>query len=283
MTSLGCEYRAHIRCDDGLCAGRNVRTGRSLCLTSLTCPSHRPYLCPDYSCAAHPFYCPSIQFCPEGTYTCSDYSCSTEPCVEEESMCPVSRPVKCDDGQCVTTILDCRNMEGCMAPYECFLSSSLSLADQCFDGSCVLSYQSCPRADCDALAAELGLPIPLSTCWNGECLVEGTCPPLPSCPLDYPVRCPDGTCQKSAQLCTPQGAGDAQGAADSDCPAGTTRCRSGECREVCYGVNGCGVSEGMCPNGVCVPLIPSDFTGETEFSQRCPTTCRAGGGRKPRE
>lgn len=34
-------------------------------------------------------------------------------------MCPVSRPVKCDDGQCVSTILDCSSMEGCMAPYEC--------------------------------------------------------------------------------------------------------------------------------------------------------------------
>ena len=124
LTSLGCEYRAHIRCDDGRCAGRNVRTGRSLCVTSLTCPAHRPYLCPDASCAAHPFYCPSIQFCPEGFFTCSDASCSPEPCTEAESMCPVSRPVKCDDGQCVSTILDCRNMEGCMAPYECLFSLS---------------------------------------------------------------------------------------------------------------------------------------------------------------
>ena len=149
--------------------------------------------------------------------------------------------------------------------------------DQCFDGSCVLSYQSCPHADCQALAAELGLPSALTTCWNGECLVEGACPPLPSCPLAYPVRCPDGTCQKSAQLCAPrvETPGDA-------CPAGTTRCATGECRQFCFGVNGCGLGEGMCPNGVCVPLLDSDFTGETEFSDRCPTSCRAGGGREPR-
>ena len=151
----------------------------------------------------------------------------------------------------------------------CF--SFVFFLDQCFDGSCVSSYQSCPHADCQLLGEELGLDVPLTTCWNGECLVEGACPPLPACPSEWPVRCQDGSCQTSADLCN------VSPIEVIICPAGTSLCLTGECLAECPAVNGCGMNEGMCSNGVCVQLISSDFTGVTSFLDRCPSSCRAGG------
>lgn len=49
---------------------------------------------------------------------------------------------------------------------------------------------------------ELGLDYILTQCWNGDCLDNNACPPLPSCPEEWPVRCGDGSCKKTPQECS---------------------------------------------------------------------------------
>lgn len=203
LTLFLCPYDKAVRCDDGTCKGRNIHTGRSLCSTSLTCPDSAPYLCSDKSCASHPQYCPLSFSCPEGYYTCSDQTCSPTPCNQvTETLCPASRPIRCDNGFCTTSVLECNSIEGCMAPYECnFFLSLFYLIDRCFDGSCVSSFNDCPKIDCASLSMQLGLDYILTQCWNGDCMDNDACLPLPACPNDWPVRCNDGTCRKSPQEC----------------------------------------------------------------------------------
>lgn len=120
LTLSLCHYNEPVRCDDGSCRGRNIHTGRSLCSASLTCPESSPYLCSDESCVSHPKYCPLTFPCPDHYYTCADHTCSSTPCVNvTETLCPPSRPIRCDNGFCTTSVLECSTNEGCMAPYEC--------------------------------------------------------------------------------------------------------------------------------------------------------------------
>ena len=108
---------------------------------------------------------------------------------------------------------------------------------------------------------------PLS-CWNGDCLFAGACVPLPVCPSLTPVRCADSRCVASPTECG--------SVMLPECPLGTVRCGTGECLKKCPRVAGCGVNEGMCPNGVCVALLESDLTGDTNYTSRCYPTQRAG-------
>ena len=142
-------------------------------------------------------------------------------------------------------------------PISCF-----SQLDQCFDGTCVHSYHDCPQQqDCAALSRASG--VSLITCWNGECLTPSACPPLPPCPQEYPVRCSDSQCVANPKNCS--------SLIIQECPLGTERCGTGDCLSDCPGVDGCNVNETECPTGDCVSLTQSDFTGESDYWERCPS------------
>ena len=98
--------------------------------------------------------------------------------------------------------------------------------------------------------------------------MPSACPPLPSCPSTLPVRCADGQCVKSPTFCSTT--------VLPSCPLGTTLCSTGECQRECPAVSGCAVNEAMCLNGECIPLLHSDLTGSTTFTDRCFSTTRAG-------
>lgn len=56
-----------------------------------------------------------------------------------------------------------------------------------------------------------------------------------------------------------------------------TRCWDGVCRGSCDASNGCGLGEGECPDGSCVPLTPQDFEGTSSYLDRCTPKCAIGG------
>ena len=98
--------------------------------------------------------------------------------------------------------------------------------------------------------------------------MANACPPLPSCPSTAPVRCVDGRCVKSATVCSTTSL--------PSCPLGTYLCPTGTCQRECPAVSGCSVNEAMCANGECVPLLDSDLTGLTNYTDRCFSSTRAG-------
>lgn len=129
-TEYMCPYSAPILCDDGTCAGRNINTGRSMCALAIPfsvnpsvspyCPQTAPYKCSDSSCVTHPFYCPMASPCPANYHKCDDGTCSMDVCRNvTETVCPVSRPLRCDDGLCVSSVLQCLEKEGCSSNNEC--------------------------------------------------------------------------------------------------------------------------------------------------------------------
>ncbi|KAK8825199.1 hypothetical protein WA556_006487 [Blastocystis sp. ATCC 50177/Nand II] len=122
--------------------------------------------------------------------------------------------------------------------------------------------------NCTALARHLNLTISLHQCWNGDCLAPGQCPPLPACPQGLSVRCADASCKETAQQCPP--------ILPEPCSGGMTRCWDGVCRESCDASNGCGLGEGECPDGSCVPLTPQDFEGTSSYLDRCTPKCVIG-------
>ena len=42
-------------------------------------------------------------------------------------------------------------------------------------------------------------------------------------------------------------------------------------------MDGCGVNEVQCPSGECISILQSDIDGQTNYLDRCNTSCVAGG------
>jgi len=80
-------------------------------------------------------------------------------------------------------------------------------------------------------------------CWNGQCvradhssdplLQTKYCPFVPSCPLDAPTLCWDGSCKNETVTPCPSAAGGCSGG---------VRCEDGSCRSKCLPFDGCPVS-----------------------------------------
>lgn len=171
------------------------------------------------------------------------------------SICSSDAPFKCFDGSCRRTPLECVSLAIAVKTNS---ASSLPIASGVAH---------------DAVACDEGEEL----CWNGACAPSAQfatfCPAIPSCPIEKPFRCPDGSCiDRATDECEAPG----------DCPTQATypdgseskritRCVDGTCRKACtQRAKGCGgLTPLMCPNKAqyCFPA-PSDSSKDN-------TTCYA--------
>ena len=57
--------------------------------------------------------------CPQGFSRCDDGTCSNTGCPSLGMGCPVSRPVRCDDGSCVKSTEECQEIQSCPLVTDC--------------------------------------------------------------------------------------------------------------------------------------------------------------------
>ena len=121
---------------------------------SITCPSRKPILCPDFECVEKGSDCnKNIPSCPPQ----KPYQCWNNECRKSFDDCPTpiqcrpETPILCQSGLCVKSPEECKekNQDKC-TNYRCF------------DGACVTSMELCPT---DTYCGESQIK-----CWNGACV-----------------------------------------------------------------------------------------------------------------
>jgi hypothetical protein len=196
-----CRYNKPFQCPDGNCViqatdcnltsdyKNNYETCKQIGLDGY-------YMCADGICVSSPEYCRPIFDCPEGLSKCADGTCrSSGFCAFIAESCPESRKEKCNDGRCNLTKDSCNSLDLC--PKDKVL---------CKDKSCAVDLLSCKDSDLDnsrtcildAQTQKLGY-----RCLDGRCMEEkNKCFSVnPSCSIESPILCPDGTCKAEYSLC----------------------------------------------------------------------------------
>ena len=146
----------YVQCSNGEC-----KTSDSLC-TITSCPSNKPYLCPEGLCVH-----------------------DSSLCLNQNTGCPYNKPLKCEKGECVSDLNNCKEIKE-----ECKDNKKL-----CPDGSCIDNNSVCPQKN----GCPSDKP---TKCLDGTCvnLNKESCS-LPFCPLNTPYKCPNGQCVSRANLC----------------------------------------------------------------------------------
>jgi hypothetical protein len=196
-----CRFNKPFQCPDGTCVNQasdcnlisdiknNYDTCKEIGLEGY-------YMCADGICVSSPEYCRPIFDCPDGLSKCADGTCrSSGFCPFVAESCPESRKEKCNDGRCKSSKESCNSLDSCPKNYV-----------QCKDKSCALDSLSCKDSDVDNSRTcilnnetkKLGY-----RCLDGRCMEDkNKCFSVnPSCSIDSPVLCPDGTCKGEFSQC----------------------------------------------------------------------------------
>jgi hypothetical protein len=251
LNKHGCPLIKPYRCADGSCS----EDDRS-CPLSISCPSHMPILCADKSCSfdakfcnvqypctsPKPFICPN-GFCIENDSLCKNYS----------DYCPLTSPIKCSSGRCVSTLQDCslEYYTTLCKPDQIFctpLSECVNSMSECIGASNVSGYKASEitrRLQTAPVTPDNNCPTdkPFS-CSDGTCAGSaGECKPVKACNA-MEFRCPSGQCATDPKLCVKS---------NIQCDNDLILCEDGLCRKTCPQFNGCSITKPyQCSNGQCV-------------------------------
>lgn len=255
-----CRPIEELRCADGAvrCPGGECAASQLVCPTTVTCaPGFRR--CADGTCramcAATSKQCePDEVACPQSGH---GVACASD--INEcplGQVCPVTRPVRCIDASCASSVLACpptpdsyetpkvpcsdgsfeADPQKCGTPVTC---PPAVAPYKCFDDTCRVAPADCPEPpQCPADAPYL--------CHDGNCEARlWNCRAFGGepCTDESPVRCPDGSCVAAAASCPSPFPTSAE---DFSCPHGWFRCRDGSCRE----------KSTLCESLVCPPELP---------------------------
>eukprot|EP00743_Colponemidia_sp_Colp-15_P001430 GILK01001568.1.p1 GENE.GILK01001568.1~~GILK01001568.1.p1 ORF type:complete len:2272 (-),score=262.19 GILK01001568.1:150-6527(-) len=244
----GCPITTPVRCGDGTCKKFAVGTDSNSCSPFVQCPAVKPFPCADGSCVGDASLCQALPPCPDNyPHRCQDRSCAKSAAKCSNITCPITSPVLCDNGLCVAEAIECQSLV-CAPP----------LGSRCSDGTCRASPLHCAGLESQVSqvttsrrllstedAERNGCPVDYPVrCWEGSCVTSvAACPLLPACTnFRYPKRCPDGSCVGASTVC----------ATVSNCTAGLHRCEDGLCRSVCTPYNGCPLTAPFhCPDTSC--------------------------------
>lgn len=244
-------------CWDGKC-----ETNPEKCATRSICPASRPTKCVDGSCAISVSECKDYVPCPfETPYKCASGECrrTSKEC-PTLTICPNDFPILCNDGSCKK------------APYACELIAEKKFCKEnealCPDGSCALSKSMCPTIPSCATDQV--------KCADNRCVknineCQSLNPDIIICPLNLPLRCPDGSCRANYNDCPTQ----------LICPTKTPiKCDDGNCVQSvsqCYNKTDCGYGLTRCPDGTCSSTgCGTPVTCSKEEPYKCwDSTCRA--------
>ena len=195
----GCPNHDQVRCPNGRCLSSESECNSQ----SDACPDDdEPYLCSNGECAA------SASSCKSGS--CSKYLCPSGRCVSDDNKskrtlctnnigCPLYKPYRCSNGDCVYTYKDCSSTSISSFGYlTSNVACDVSKPYLCADGSCVTDYTHCNSyVECD--------PQTKTKCDNGYCAnTQEECQQFSNyCPLAAPIQCPSGSCVKDVAECAP--------------------------------------------------------------------------------
>lgn len=209
-----CPVHLSHKCPDGFCV-----SDASFCTDPKTgCPANAPIKCSDGSCINAQSKCPTTPQCVKGETLCPDGSCSVNcagvnqvgcsnneirctngQCIDPTktscpvASCPVERPAKCLDGQCVSSLSNCPSTIT-KEDFNYCAGNNQGNFVPCADGTCVASAEQCrPVLPCPALFVR---------CPDGSCRpTDNQCPVAKTCPSTRSFRCPSGICAQSAAHC----------------------------------------------------------------------------------
>ncbi|KAJ6246169.1 hypothetical protein M0813_19538 [Anaeramoeba flamelloides] len=182
-------------CDDGLTYCEKYGKCLVKCPLDNGCVSEASYRCWDGECVAESTSCKPQEKnneCKDNGYQCPLGDCQTDSTqCKKRNTCPVDSPVRCGNGNCVTTRDQCpsdsssdRCVEG---EYKCMV-----------DGSCVEDLNEC--------IANNGCPLetPFRCPSDHECYADKSkCELKPNCPDDSPYLCASGKCTADSADCRP--------------------------------------------------------------------------------
>ena len=192
------DYSSSNNCSEGTFACPDGSCALEICGTQKTCTEDFPIKCIDGSCRKSPEDCQFFE-CPEENQTmCHFYQLciSNRSYCPGVSICPVDRPVKCPDDECVISIENCTNNSSNISFFS--PSNCLNNEFQCPGGLCVNSQIECPTYletnECLMINPEYPYP-----CSNGSCVGKiSDCLSLNICE-NY--KCLDGSCVEEAEMC----------------------------------------------------------------------------------
>jgi hypothetical protein len=198
--SNGCTARAPFKCAGGACAANSAACPADSLIAN-GCPARTPHRCPDGACvtvANKDTECRALGGCPLASpVRCADGSCAATDgaCLAKPTQrCAAATPISCPDGSCVGDKRECRTPSGC----------PLGTPHRCADGSCRARLAGEPGPDtCAAAPTCTAHPTASVLCDDGSCADStASCPPLPSCPVNQPVRCPNSLeCRATSADC----------------------------------------------------------------------------------
>ena len=269
---IGCPLNKPYRCSNGQCVSKSndcisaeISEYEQL-ISYVACDVSKPYLCDDMSCVSDYSFCKTNQ-------PCSGEKCDNGYCVKEYDQCknfvdfcPVSAPIKCPGGSCVSNIADCSpafNIESCdEAEFYCTrLAKCLVNKLECLIYYDISSNNNTRRLFenfINPLQEEKFIYNKLQSfeestnekiCFDGTIVAESeNCPVVPACKMGH-YRCPNGACASSLEKCENVTAI----TCDDDqllCPDGLCHSKSKNCSDVLF--QGCLVGQYQCSNGMCV-------------------------------
>ena len=197
LNQTGCPENK-TRCDDGRCMNSEL----DCILSSRACPdNNQPFLCNNGKCVSDLKYCNEEEQCSEGFIRCYNGRCVED---NEESYkknctneigCPLYKPYRCSNGECVSSQRKCEITSENENKIVLNTICDSSKPYLCSDYSCESDYTFC----------KLTIPCPegYSRCFNGYCVEnEKECELYKDyCPQSNPIRCPSGSCTTNILKC----------------------------------------------------------------------------------
>eukprot|EP00808_Paulinella_micropora_P007731 g61000.t1 len=238
--------------------------------TNMVCPSSRQVRCMDSSCEATISDCPPIPTYPtESLVPCADGTWASNPTSCSQGVtCDPTAPYKCWDGSCRISTKDCPVPTGCNNIGEY----------QCSNGACTELPWS---AECRSTTVPCGDPQQV-LCENGMCVSAAEIGGTVTCPTKYPTNCLDGLCEPTAYCPEGQNSFCRDGScrvSPDDCPDTLCKaplpflCQDGACVDSlakCKGPNGCPAGYSRCISGECKASLQECFE-----ELICPPTVQA--------
>ena len=264
------------------------KMSNEVCHPLPTCPPDVPFLCSDMSCVADPSTCRPCEhctfdsrewpFCPSSRpIYCPDGSCvSNQGDCRNYRKCPDAEPYECFNGRCARSPIYCvynsvSDMElvfvTVTSTSDILVPSSRTLGDLLLD----LFYWWREEKEVERTS-----PYPFALCSNGVFQDSEYCQTIPLCPSNRPKRCYSGECVSVDSSCDdrlfpsyesysdilplslyllPYRSQTRHGEVNPVCLYGHL-CSDGLCKPTCQETIGCGLNRIMCPDGLCVDVVP---------------------------
>ena len=200
----------------------------------------------------HPTHCKVVESCADDKIRCADGTCQNNLADCSLTICPINVFVRCLDGTCVSNPEECPRLKSLKCPSDKPI--------KCLNGECANKFLDCLGEDeevktgknTNRLLAEAKVDAGCSSvspvrCSNGGCVKSSElCEVITGCGITKPYRCQNGSCNLNKAEC------EKVDKSLTACAAGLSRCVDGICRSKCLPHSGCPANKPLtCANNYC--------------------------------